>query len=303
MNQSPNRRRALWLLTTAALLICGAPSARANAISFLDAYRNLSNTQTGNGNTLSSAGAFYSADLNSTSANAYTSVSMSYPGSGSPVSLPEVSPPSTDYHYQTATLATQAAMDAAFPFGTYTFTTNTADTANFAYAGDDYPQSLPFLTGTDYSSLQGMNPANAFVFHFSPYTTGSTADYSFMFFTIFDYTLNAFVFNAGFLPSTTPSVTVSANTLNFGDSFAYEIDFSNRDLVSGTGGAFAPQLGFDVRTTGTFTAEARQAVPEPSTAALCGIGLLALVMFYRRRNGGRFATIRRLNQIRPYGFE
>ena len=118
------------------------------------------------------------------------------------------------------------------------------------YSTDDYALSDPYLTGADYSSVQGMNPGNAFTFHLSTYNTGSSASFSFIFLIIYDYTLGAFVFNAGFLPPTTTSITVPAGTLAYGDSFAYEIDYSNRDLVPSPGATFDAQLGSICALTG-----------------------------------------------------
>jgi hypothetical protein len=268
----------------AAALFSIAPAASAGDISFVDQFKNLGFNQTGNGNTLTATGGFYSSDLNSTVANAYTSATMTYPGPGSPATLTQSSP--ADYHFQTGSFATKAAMDAAFPFGTYTFqgvNGGGTDTAGYSYTADDYAQSNPYLTGTDYTSLQGMNPAQAFTFHLSPYVTGGTATDSFIFLTIYDTNKNMFVFNYGFLVPTTTTITLPANTLAFGHSFIYEVDYSNRDIIAGTGTAtFPPQLGFDLRTDGTFSTAAA-AVPEPSTAALFGFGLFAALAFCRRR--------------------
>lgn len=271
--------RAL-ILAVSALLVCGASTAQASIL-LLDSFMNGSYEQTGNGNTLALNGYFYSADLNAATANSYTSASMSYPGPGSPVNLPQST--TTDYHYQTSFFPSQAAMDTAFPMGTYTFTGvgGTTDTASYQYTADDYPQSTPFLTGTEYSSLQGMNPSLPFTFNFSPYVTGSTASVSYIFFTIFDVTTSTFVVNDGFLSPTTTSETVAANTLTAGNQYEYEIDFSNRDFVPSPGATNPAQLGFDLRTDGLFTTGS--SVPEPSTVSLVGLGVAAALTFKFRR--------------------
>ena len=271
--------RAQHAGTLTYVLIALASTAQAD-ISFVDLFGNISYEQVGDGNTLNLNGTFFSAELNATAANAYTSASLIYPGPGSPQNLTQTSP--AVYGFQTGFLPDLAAMQAAYPFGTYTFqgvNGMTTDTATADYLANDFAQSNPYLTGTDYSSLRGMNAAQPFTFHFSPYVTGNTATDSFIFFTIFDNTKNQLAFNEGFLPATTTSVVLPANTLTPGDSFTYELDYSNRNIVNGTGANFAPELGFDVRSDGVFNATA---VPEPRFAVLLGLGLLGLVGLKRR---------------------
>ncbi|MGA7241475.1 MAG: PEP-CTERM sorting domain-containing protein [Bryobacteraceae bacterium] len=266
----------------AGLLILLTPAVHAGNISFVDIFGNISYVQTGDGNALSLNGTFFSLDLNSSTPNAYTSASVSYPGPDSPQALPQSSP--TDYGFQTGLLPDLATLEAAYPFGTYSFQGMNGpdtDTATLTYSADDYSQSNPFLTGTDYSSLQGMNPTQAFTFHFSPYVTGPNATEGDIFFTISDVTTGQTVFTTGGLPSTTTSVVLPANVLAHGDLFDYELDYSNRDFSSDTGGAnFPPFVGFDTRADGEFTTSA---APEPGGLAMLAIaGFAGLFMLKRR---------------------
>jgi len=257
---------ALWL-------VAGAQSGRADVISSVSQFKNIASLQTGNGNTLSGNGTFFSTDLTSNDGT-FTTVTMTYPGAGSPVSLTSSGP--VDYLFQTPSLADKATMDAAFPFGTYQVSASGSGTGStsYSYAADDYAQANPFLTGTDYSSLQGMDPSHPFTFHLSPYTNAGTPAFSFIFLTVFDFTKGQTVFNQGFLAPSTTSVVMPGNTLAFGDSFSYEVDYSNRDLVASPGATFDAQLGFDLRTDGTFSS-AQAAAPEPSGMLLAACGLLA----------------------------
>jgi hypothetical protein len=270
----------------AGLFALFSPLAHAGNISFVNIFGNISYEQTGDGNTLSLNGTFFSADLIASIPNAYTSASVSYPGPDSPQTLSQISP--TDYGFQTGFLPDLATMEAAYPFGAYSFQgvngANT-DTATLTYTADDYAQSSPYLTGTDYSSLQGMDPTQNFTFHFSPYVTGSTATASLIFFTISDATTGTTAFTTGALPSTTTSVVLPANTLTHGDLYSYELDYSNRDVLSDAAGAnFPPLLGFDTRADGVFTTSA---APEPSgSAMLLAAGFAGFLMLKRRQSAG-----------------
>jgi hypothetical protein len=281
--------RLKLITSTAVLVVATLPGAKASDISFVNAFKNLTSNQTGNGNTLTAAGGFFSAAIFANVGNAYTSANMVFPGPTSPVPLVVSPTDNTFYSFQTGSFATQAAMDAAFPFGTYTYNGingGGTDTTSYSYTADHYATSSPFLTGTDFSSLQGMNTAQAFTVHFSPFNgaVSGPISSSFIFFTVFDFTKNMSVFDAGFLPTNTASVTIPANTLTAGDSFAYELDFSNRFGIDTLNTDFPAQFGFDVRTDGTFTAAAAvAATPEPSTMVLLGGGLLVASLIRRRK--------------------
>ncbi|MEX2318125.1 MAG: PEP-CTERM sorting domain-containing protein [Pirellulales bacterium] len=264
-------------LGTLTLWAAVATPARAD-ISIVNMFRNNTFTQVANGNSLTTGPSFFSASLFPTSPSEYNAVQMIYPGPGSPVNVPAFIP--SEYRFQTGFFATQAAMDAAFPTGTYSFNATKAsgtDTASFNYAGDAYPQTRPYLDGNSFTDLRTFNPHQPLVLQFSPLVPHPAANPAHVFFSIFEPAANTFAFVASFLPATTTSLTLPANTLQPKRNYIYELSFSDRVVVATPGATFNTQIGFQLRTSASFTT-----IPEPASLALLATGLGAVALGHLR---------------------
>jgi hypothetical protein len=268
-----------------------AAASSAADIDFVNQFRSVAFKQTGNA-TLVDSGAFFSvgATVASGSVGSYTDGNLSFGDPGSPNLLGlSSSDGGTTFKFQSSSLPTQSDMDAALPVATtYTYTLPALDpsapaaVATLVADFTAYPLSRPQLTGNSFNSLQAMNAALPLSLTFSSFEVAPGTTEAYVFFSIFDHTDGSAIFPVGFAPPTTAGVTLLAGELAPGHSFSYELIFSDRVLVAGDGANFAPQLGFDLRSSGDFSTAA--AVPEPQTWALLLTGLAVF---------GRRLTVRR----------
>lgn len=241
-------------------------------------FKNLTNSQSGpDGSVIASTGAFFNAGADMTNSGDFDSLTLTYPGPDSPLSIPLVGP--TSFNAGPG-FASQAAMDAAFPFGDYVFTatnssTMATQTETLSYTADAYAANVPALTGASYDALQGLKTsAGALDIEFNAQSASPLATSPFTFFTIFDSTQGC-----GFLAASATSCAIDPQALLPGHTYTYELDFSDR--VESSPDGVLDGVDFDVRTDGTFTT----AVPEPAVWAmmLLGFGGLGAAMRVRRK--------------------
>jgi hypothetical protein len=266
--------RASLAVAVALVLFQAAPPLRAD-LTLIDMFRNLTYIQTSGGVTFNDT--FLNLEAHMANSGDFTSVSVAYPGPASPDSLPLVSP--TEFG-EGPSFPNQAAMDAAYPFGTYLFTatnsvTSAMEQASLDYTVDAFTSDIPELTTATFNALQGMNPALPFTFDFNSFTPNSNASFGTTYLTVFGSS-----FSTGLSPTAT-SATLAAGTLLPDTTYGYELDFSDRITGTDPINGVPTLIGFDVRTDGTFTTGA--VVPEPAMMIPLGVALLGLAALRLRR--------------------
>jgi hypothetical protein len=269
-------------ITLAALAIASAstPVAAAPITGFI--YDNALYNQTTNSAPATASGYFFSIGATQ-SPNNYTSATATYPGPGSPQSLPAAG--STGFNFNSPFFPSSAALQTAYPFGSYSITLSGpgSTTAVVPYSANYFTNATPYLT--NYSSLNGFDTAQNFTVNYNSFTPNAGATQGFTFFTVYDATTGLQVYGNEFQnPSSTASL-IPANTLSPNTQYNFELDFSDRlDVFDSTHQNFTTQ-GFDLRTDGSFTTGFTRAVPEPSTWAMMILGFAGVgFMAYRRRN-------------------
>ena len=178
-----------------------------------------------------------------------------------------------------------ATLQTAFPFGTYTVA-GSGGTAGPSSVSLDYTQNahasnVPQLTPLSYSGLQALDPSQAFTIAFTADAPVAASTDNFVFANIFNASTGAFVFGDGFLPTSTITEFLPANTLAPNTSYSLEVLFSNR--IGSTSNGIDTTLGFDQATTTNFTTS-----PVPEAMSVLSLGLLLATGF-----GGLAWSVRR----------
>ena len=267
------RKRSLYAAGLAGVGIAILASAPVSAqLNNAGTFKNLTNEQTGP-STVVSSGAFFNAGANFDNSGDYASAALTVNG-GAPQDLPATT--STSFGIGPS-FANQAAMDAAYPFGTYVISLTTgnqpATSVTLNYSADAYTADTPQLTAASYNALQGLSTGlSSLTLNFNSFTPNSLATKAYTFFTVFGSTQGC-----GFLDPSSTSCTIDPNALTAGKTYGWELDFSDR--IKSTVDGVLTYTDFDVRTDGSFTT----AVPEPSTWAMALAGLAGLGFAARRR--------------------
>jgi hypothetical protein len=228
---------------------------------------------------LASGPAFFAAEVFASNPTDFDTGMMTFPGPASPITMI----PDGAGGVFTTEGASNAALDAKYPTGTYTLTaTNSSTSATFSaslpYYTDLPPSGAPpQLSAGTFTALQNLNPHQSLTLNFNSFTPDARDTTSETAFQIFDPLDNSIVLQN--LPSSATSVFLPANTLAPGSSYVLVLSFAN--VIEGFGS------GVPLDTLGvqnTFVSFSTSAVPEPRSWALMILGAgLAGAMLRRKR--------------------
>lgn len=242
--------------------------------------------QTGDGPQLSELGYLFTAVAVELDPAHFTSATVTLPG-GSLLTLPAEAIGSA-HVFDSPLFANRQAMDAAFPSGTYGVTfdgPNGVRTASATSPTEAYPAAVPYLMGTDYTDLQGIEALSPFTFHvMGSLPPAGAADHVIQIF-VDERATGAGAFSWGVASPDGPlSVTMAGGTLRAGVEYQWSLYEGHRvpgvDVTGLENGAY---FAYRYHTVGYFTT----AVPEPGTWAMLGAGVAALGVSRRRRSAVR----------------
>jgi hypothetical protein len=134
---------------------------------------------------------------------------------------------------------TEAALNAVYPMGPYTFTlTNgprAGDSDTMVYNDPGWPNAVPYLTGSLYSDLQGADVTKPITFNWSSFESTGTSTGTETYFYLRNLTTNTTVFGEQGKPDTFRSKTLTANSLVAGDEYQFQLVFGVLEQAATTG--------------------------------------------------------------------
>lgn len=211
----------------------------------------------------------------------YGQPTLTYPGPGSPQPIPQFFGPN---YYLFQSYGTKAALDAAYPAGTYTVSAvngndNSTASKSVTFSRDYYPNAVPQLTSNTYQSLQGLNAGQNNLLSFNSFTPDPLAASSYTLLTITD-TATSTVPEQVILPADATSYTLPANSLAPNRDYLLDLYFVNTTVMSSVGSRTQYSEYYDTEVT--FTTAPGSVVPEPGCLTLAGVALAAALLRSRR---------------------
>ena len=273
-----------------ALTLSLGSTARAE-ITVFDVFKNTDYSQAGASQPGTPVGYFGSAAVEFNSPGDLTGAQVDSTSSNSPFTLTPSGVGAVSF--ASPGLATQAELDALFPNGTpYAFhiTGGTFDGQAAALstpATDAYASTVPFFTGSTYTTLQNFDPTASINLTFNPFTAAAGVNQPLTFIGITRVSDGMSVFGLSG-DNTLSSAFVGANTLAAGTQYDLSIVYSSRIVTRNAGfGGAESFVAYDVRTDLVFTTAA--AVPEPGAMLSLAIGGLCALGYRWRRRGRAIA--------------
>lgn len=262
----------LWVL----LVTIGVMSAHTGALAqvtnvplFIVEYDNQTSA-----NTVSSPYYYLSERIVENNPGDVSTVSLTYPGPGSPISYPAPFGPFNVSFYGSPSYSSLSGLNTDYQFGDYTtsYTGNYNGSDTVVYDQNNLATSTPTFTASTYNALQGLNAANGITLNFDSFTGALPTSYVFA--TFFNANTSAEVYDVGggFLSPYTTSVYLPGGTLDPGTNYYVTLIFSNRGPATDGNGVDVSE-NWDYETNLSF-ATAPAPAPEASSAIPLGLMLI-----------------------------
>lgn len=263
-----------------ALALLGLAATAHAQVAAFELDKTLDYVQTGD-SAVSAPSASYVASLYTSNPGEATAFSFSangYSASGGVAASPETLRISGGF-------ASPSALEAALGPGGIAFSVNAGSLAGgnglFEEPASAYPNAVPSLTGNSFSRLQGMDATRPITLVLSSYS--NPAPISAVYLVVFNPATDSAAYYGVGEAGTRTSFTLDAGTLVPGTDYQFQVLFRNVSsdaTATFDGDDITGFAEFHASTTGVFRTSP---VPEPTSLAALGLGVVALI----RRRGRR----------------